>query len=202
MNNKEIVEKKRIGIDIDEVLVDLISPFCIFHNNNHGSSLVKEDFKTYNLWKHLGGTREESEKKIRDFFESDNFEELKPVLGSQEAIKLLSKKHDLIVVTSRPKHVKDKTLNWLEEHFPEFFLDFHFTDHFSPGEIHTPKSKICLEQNIEILIEDNLEYALDCASNGIYILLFDSPWNRCEILPKEIKRIKSWQEILEVLKLK
>jgi len=199
MRNKNFLKKKKIGIDIDEVLVDLLNPFCNYHNENHGSSLVKEDFKTSNLWETFGGTREEAIEKVRNFFESNHFEDLIPIFGAKEAIHLLSLKYELEIVTSRPKYVKNKTLNWLEEYFPELFFNFHFTDHFSPGEIYTSKSKICFDQNIEILIEDNLEYALDCVSKGIFVLLFDCPWNQSEKLPENIWRVKSWEEIVEVL---
>ena len=58
------------------------------------------------------------------------------------------------------------------------------------------KSQICIENNIEHMVEDNIDYALDLANNWIKTFLIEKPWNssREEVHPNMI-RVKSWDEI-------
>ena len=50
---------------------------------------------------------------------------------------------------------------------------------------------------VELIIEDSLETAEECASSGLRVLLFDCPWNQNSNLPEGIMRVKSWKEIVE-----
>jgi uncharacterized HAD superfamily protein len=61
------------------------------------------------------------------------------------------------------------------------------------------KCEICLEKNIDIMIEDNLHYALQNANKNITTYLIDRPWNQDGQLPELIKRVYSWNEILNDL---
>jgi len=50
-----------------------------------------------------------------------------------------------------------------------------------------------------VIIEDALEFALDCASNNIRVILMNMPWNQTKTLPKNVTRIYNWKEIKEYL---
>ena len=43
-------------------------------------------------------------------------------------------------------------------------------------------------------MEDTLHNAMDCANNGIEVLLLNQPWNKSEINHEKIKRVYSWKE--------
>jgi uncharacterized HAD superfamily protein len=47
------------------------------------------------------------------------------------------------------------------------------------------------------MIEDNLEYAIELANNGIKVFLLDKPWNQKynPEIHKSITKIYSWDEI-------
>ena len=82
------------------------------------------------------------------------------------------------------KHFKDIGLEVI-------YLGFH---NASKG-----KAKICNQQDINLMIEDNPTYALNCAKKDINVYLFDAPWNRngFEEMHENITRIYGWKDILE-----
>jgi uncharacterized HAD superfamily protein len=61
------------------------------------------------------------------------------------------------------------------------------------------KGEICAEIGADYMIEDGPEYALDVASKGINVLLYDAPWNRKHVFPDNVKRIYSWSEIEKIV---
>ena len=189
-----------IGIDIDDVLADFSDHMIGFVNEAHGTNTSIEDHTSYNLWEIWGCTREESDKRILDFCSSEKFKKIKPVNGSQEVVRVLNDKHDLHVITSRAKVISKETEMWIVKYFPELLGSLHFSDiWFSKGKSRR-KSDICVGLGVEVLIEDCLEYANECAAEGIKILLFDRPWNQVETLNSNITRVYSWAEILEKIK--
>ncbi|MEK6823690.1 MAG: hypothetical protein AABY06_01525 [Nanoarchaeota archaeon] len=189
----------KIGIDIDEVLADLMNPLINFHNDNYNTKLHRDHFKTYNLWDIWGGTEEEANQKLQDFFHSRYFMEVKPIENSQKNISILSRKYDLVIITSRPDYIKEKTVSWLNQNFSNNFAKYYFTCEW-PKNGMTRKEQICSERGINLIIEDSLEKSLACSKKGINVLLFDCPWNKYNFLPENITRVKNWNEILERIK--
>jgi len=48
------------------------------------------------------------------------------------------------------------------------------------------------------MIEDNLDFALELAENGIKSYVLEQPWNRARTEQHEkIKRVINWQEIIK-----
>jgi len=58
------------------------------------------------------------------------------------------------------------------------------------------KSKKCLENNIDIMIDDSIFICKDCLNYNIDSLLMDTPYNR-EV--SDIKRVYNWAEIYEYI---
>lgn len=59
---------------------------------------------------------------------------------------------------------------------------------------------------VEVLIDDNPRYALECAEHGIEVLLFDLhgnyPWSKTEQGPTHplITRVHNWSEVEQALR--
>ncbi len=189
-----------IGIDIDEVLAELLEAYLKYHNQKYNTSAQKKDMFSYSFQEVFGGTEEETRQKVYDFFKSEHFQNIKPVKGALRTIKQLAKEHQLCIITARPHIIQKETEQWLAQHFPDCFQNITLTNqwHGSGGK-EGLKSEIGKEKQIKIMIDDSLKHALDCASQGIYVLLadFDYPWNKTEKLPENIKRVHSWEEIAE-----
>lgn len=190
----------KIGIDLDAVVADMMSPLIDFHNKKYGTNFKIADHITFSIEKIWKCTEEEAIRRCFEFFQSDFLNQIKPVPGAVEGINLLSNQHELHVITSRPDLLNKHTSNWIEEYFPKKFKSINHSNQFSKkGSIKRKKSNICKELKIDLMIEDHLEYALDCASLDIKVLLMNMPWNQTKELPKNIIRVNSWKEIINII---
>jgi 5'(3')-deoxyribonucleotidase len=187
----------KIGIDLDEVLVDFLPALLKYHNATYGTSLTREDFFTYHYWDIWGGTVEEAIKKVCDFHQTPYFKDLKPIAGTQEAIKRLKEGNELFIITSRQESIASATKAWIAEYFPDAFSDVFLTNQYSLSGDKKTKKEYCELLGIEVLIEDQLKYGLECLAPERKIFLLDCPWNKAKELPEGIKRVYSWQEIIE-----
>lgn len=185
----------KIGVDLDEVLAQFLPALIKYHNEKYKTEFTLGQFRSYLYHETWGGTLEEAIKKVGDFHESDYVSKIKPVSGSQDAIRNLSNKHDLYVITSRHIKHKEETLLWLKEHFPKSFKGVHFSSHLSKNYDDKQKSHICDELEIDIMIEDGLGFATECHHPDRHVFLLDYPWNQHHTLPEGIERVYSWGEI-------
>src|SRR3989344_278504 len=188
-----------IGVDIDEVLAELTEAFLEYHNHTYGTSFKKKDMFSYAYHEVIGGTEEETKKKLMTFFDTDFFRNIKTVHGAKEAIALLAQKHKLSVITARPHFIRQQTEHLIESHFPKYFSTITLTNQWHGAGAKRYKSEVCKERKVSIMIDDSLYHAKDCAAQGIHVLLIDInyPWNHTsEKLPENIKRVQSWKEII------
>lgn len=197
-----MIKVSKIWIDIDEVLAHFLESYLNFYNNKYNSSFKRNDFFSYNFWEVVWWDKNKAIDDVHDFFETKHFELIQPIEWSQEAMMKLSKIYELNIITSRQSLIETKTIKWLDINFEWVFKEVHFWNHFWKDWERKTKSQICKDLWINLLIEDSIDYALDCANNNINVILFDSPWNQTNAkLPENIIRIKSWNEILEIFNL-
>jgi len=189
----------KIGIDLDGVLAELLSAIIEYHNVTYKTELAQKQFKSHGFWKTWGGTRDEAIQKLRDFYQTNYFKNIKPVSGAIKALSNLKQNNDLFVITARPNEIIKDTKKWLNQYYPNFFSGTYFANHCPQSGSEIPKSQICDELEIEVMIEDSIENALDCAGLKRRVLLFDRPWNQQAELPSGISRVLSWKEILKTI---
>ena len=186
----------KIGIDLDECLSEYVFGFLNYYNYKYRTNFEIGDIKEYKLWTVIGGTREDAIDKVHDFHKTNYFKELPVVFGSKNAVEELKKFSELFVVTSRPNEIIEETNRWIDQHFHNKFSKIFFTNEWGKSGERKRKSEICKCLGIDFLIEDNLEYARDCANVGTKVFLLDKPWNQNKKL-NEINRIYNWNEFLE-----
>ena len=173
--------QKIIWVDLDEVLAETIEGVLKFHNYQiNNISARKEDISDYYLWdiKKYWLTQDEGVKYFRDFLdEAQISEEILPVKWAKEWLKRLKNGwRKIIIVTARREEIKEFTVHRLNEHFGWLWDDILFASHFTEHAIN--KSELCKQHWIEIMIEDNLDYAIELANAGIKMYLLDKPWNK------------------------
>ncbi len=188
----------KIGFDLDGVLAEFTTSYLQYYNDEHNTHYNNEQLEQMNLAKLLNVTHDALKKSIVAFFTTPFAKTILPVKGTQKAIQKLAKKHELHIITSRPVAISKLTLEWLNDFFPDTFASIHFTnDWLIQPEINKMKADICLEQGIDILVEDYLPYAEACAACvKHYILLFDRPWNRKKIVKPNVVRVTNWSAVL------
>ena len=83
------------------------------------------------------------------------------------------------------------TIDWLKKYdivYDKLFLVDAYNSH--------SKTEICLEYNIDVMIDDSKRMCKDIKDNGIRALLMDTPYNRDT---NEFERVNSWKEIYNKL---
>lgn len=189
----------RIGIDVDGCITDaarFVSDYGIkYCYENKIEYQIKED--EYNEAKALGISSENAEKFWNEYLPY-YATKYKPRDFASEVIKKLKEKHEIYIVTARneeglPQEVygkmKEMVLKWLEEN--SILCDKII---FTKGS----KLPYCLENNIDIMIEDSPRNILEI-STKIPVLCFDNSYNKT-IEGKNIKRVYSWYDVLANIK--
>lgn len=194
-----IAMKRVIGLDFDDVLMDLheaLHPYC---NPRYNANLSRDQLTHYRLNEFWGCTVEELERRVVDFYHSEAHHNAKPVRGAPEAVRELSKNNSLVVITSRPQFIKEKTLEWLTRHYGDLFDQVYFTNLFAGGGAKKTKAEVCRELGVDVFVDDHIDYARDVAQTGKKVLLYNAPWNQSDELHPNITRVESWDHILSHL---
>lgn len=164
------------------------------------------DYYVYDFAKVWRCSQDESNHKVHEFFKSDHFSEgIEVIPGAFESLRRLKDGHELVVVTSRQHVIREPTLEWIDRHFPSIFDAVHFGNHFALEGTSRKKSEICHAVGAQVLIDDNPNYAMECAAAGIHVLLYDwehgYPWSKTANGPvhERITRVRDWQEVEQVL---
>jgi uncharacterized HAD superfamily protein len=163
----------------------------------HKVKMSKQDFVEYDIRKVWGGGPVEAEQVFKKYIKYSGVQ-IAPIKGAQEALHRLSKQYDVIVMTSRDISNFPKTNEWITHHFPEIFKDVHLLGNIQDSAEFRSKAEVCRELGVYCLIDDHLSHVLEANAVGITTVLFgDYPWNQAEDLPKNVTRVKNWQEVLE-----
>ena len=187
-----------IGIDKDEVLAQLLKYFLGFYNQREGTSFKPEQFHTYR-WEDILGVP--LEKIIEYTYLVLGVDQpIEPVPYAVEGIqKLREQGHELVVVTARAELFKEPTTRWLDQYFKYQFRGVRFANKGAPFDKNVDciknKIRICEEEGIEIMIEDNPKYLGACTQAGLRGILLNYPWNLNEETPINTIRVNSWREI-------
>lgn len=191
--------KPIIAIDIDEVLSPLHDLFFAHHNEVYGTNYpIRDPAGGYYLHEYTDEPKSQILEKIKKFIETEAFRNVEPLEDAVEVLSRLKKRFKLVIITSRQDFYHEVTHAWLGQHFPSVFDEIQFTEYIQGEGSVIPKSEICQQLGAQFMVEDNLETASKCAEAGITTLLFgDYPWNRVEVMPKNMVRTNSWLAIEE-----
>lgn len=190
-----------IAVDIDDVLCHFVETFAKYHNRLYGTTIVKDNFKSYEFHDAIGISVDVLIPRLHDFFNSKDFLEIKPIDEAVEVIEEASNNgHEIHIITSRPSSMMlDHTHNWLNLHFPNVKLaSVIFTRESLNGSIWS-KADAAKKIKADIMIEDNIKYAETFIGSGIKTFLINQPWNQPNGLEEHFIRVDSWQEIRDHL---
>lgn len=198
-------KKRVIAVDIDEVLGKFVLQLCAFHNEKYPRSaaptsaestsaaaaavsppppalLTPEHFVSYNFHEVWGGTREEADEKVRDFFQSPHFVDGIPAIDdAARVLRKHSHNYELHVVTSRQDILQDHTRGWIDQHYPGIFTELHFGNHFSTEGVVRSKPDLCRAVGAVAIIDDNIRYAAQCGAAGIPAFLFGENFTKTRL---------------------
>ena len=201
------MKKLTIAIDIDDVLSQSAHGFAQYSNQKWGSGITADDYceDWAVTWK---VTRELAAKRAEQYHQDAVVSEFHPIEGARDALVVLSKKHNLIVVTSRRLSIKPHTEEWLRAHFPGTFSKVVYAgmwdkQHASgvDAQLASTKTGICLSQGAHFIIDDQIKHCESASGVGVKALLFgDYSWNKTnDPLGPNVVRKSNWAEVLEHL---
>lgn len=184
-----------IWVDCDEVLSETINEL-LKRPPLSDKKIKKSDIYSYYFAdvKELEMTHEESMLVFNSFFRSSDYLLTQSVSWAYE--KLSQRKdswHELCVVTARPSEFEQITRQRVETHFPWIFSDFLFMNIYTDKEI--PKSELCQQKWIQLLIDDNIDNIVWVNELWIPGFLLDKPRNQNKSDSKLLKRVYSRDEI-------
>lgn len=116
--------KKRIAIDMDQVLADTLAHHLAIYNREHDDNLTRDDLKGRRLYEAVDEVRRE---RVRSYPRALDFFRHIPVMpGSQEVVADLHKRFEIFITTAAMDYPTSFTAKyeWLREHFP-FIEDSH-----------------------------------------------------------------------------
>ena len=151
----------RVAIDIDETLVHFLPNLAKFHKRTLPSGKYKYVYRDIFQVPEI-----KSKKMVIDFYKSEEFMELTPIIGCHKKLKEMRQRVDkMYVITGRQDYVRKLTEVWLDKHFPGIFDDLLLTNSYTKDEI--PKVELMRSLNIDTLIDDDYRVCTDARLNGI-----------------------------------
>lgn len=192
--------KQVIAVDIDDVLTDTVRNFIDFSNNRWNTNLSLDDYDEN--WSHMWQVdHEEWDRRSREYHNSKVIIDLSHDPASLNVLKKLKNDFDLIVVTSRNNSLKNDTITWVNNNYPDIFRDIYFTGFFNTidrnSAVHT-KGNFCKQLNVDYIIDDQVKHCLSSIECGIKALLFgDYKWNQIDGSPDGLCRVNDWGGVLE-----
>ncbi|HHV16675.1 MAG TPA: hypothetical protein GXX58_08930 [Gelria sp.] len=184
----------KIGVDIDNTITyttEIIMQYAAIYGQENGLNIVP-DLNHYYIEDVLGWDEEHAHKFLLSYL-GDIYRNTKPKEQAVEVLRELKQEHELVLITSRNllfPRVKETTMGWLTNHGIDYdHLVLNTTDnmHFFD------KLDICLQYDLDIMIEDHYELAKQI-STELPVILFDYPYNR-HLASDNIIRVNNWNEI-------
>ena len=190
----------RIGVDIDNVIStfneELLEEF-LKHNKElgYGKEINNDaDYITRGMfnWK---------EGEVEAYYK-DNIERIVNKLNvKRDAKKYIDKLkkdgHYIYIITGRDNgeysDPYNNTKKWLDDKSIKY--DKLILTNAYKNDEHE-KSEKCIENNIDVMIDDSVNICKDCINYGITTLLMDTPYNR-QI--NDITRVHNWKEIYDYI---
>nr|MBA4404832.1 hypothetical protein [Nanoarchaeum sp.] len=188
-----------VAVDADDTALSFNPALLGYYNKKDRTSYTSMDIKSYDLEKLWRCTKDEANARIREFYRSEEFTNIVPVVGAQEWIDVLKEKYKLIILTSRATELRRSTEESIERFFPGRFSDIYYTGEWSSikgrGD---KKAHICEQKGVYANIDDCLEYILACQKVRTRGIIFDLDgnygWNKTE---EKVERALSWKEAVE-----
>jgi 5'(3')-deoxyribonucleotidase len=195
------MKKSVIAVDIDDVLADSAQDFIDWSNKKYNTKLTIEDYHEHwaKIWQ---VDNDETERRAIEYHCSGSLMKYKHNPYARKVLEKLRKNFKLIIVTSRPAHMKEDTRTWIHNFYPNLFSDIDISfagmwDRINDNSRKCTKGELSRELGADYIIDDQIKHCKAAAKFGIKALLFgDYSWNLTgNKLPRGITRVKDWNEV-------
>lgn len=189
----------KLGIDIDNVISNF-NEELLKEYINHDKELRNTGVVNENAEYIRGGMFDWTEDEELDFYRN-NIERiaknLKVKAGAKEYLdKLIEDGHVIYIISARDNGEYSEPYNMTKKWLDDNYINYHnliLTKSYR-NDNHGKTNK-CLENNIDIMIDDSYKICRDCIEHNITTLLMDTPYNR----KVDIPRVHNWKEAYEFI---
>lgn len=183
----------RIGIDIDDTIAKT-SEYLIEEGLKFDKSLNNKGFRdknAYDFRKMFYWNDDECEAFIEYIRKNNLFSEVRIRDDFKDVFDKLSLNNEIYFITFRNERWFNNhvliTEKWLEKNGISY--DKLITDS-------GPKGIVCLNNKIDLFIDDSVKHCLDAVNNGVKTLLMDTIYNRDD---NDLNRVNDWYDVLSYL---
>ncbi len=192
------MRREVIATDIDEVLFPFVDEFSQWHNQEYGTVLSRDNFKSYEFSDTLDVSIPETVHRVHQFLSMNHvLRGIEPLEYSMSAITKLSGKYCLKAITARHPQFEGTTYEYLLHYFNNNIGEITLVGTQATMNHVRSKAEVCVEIGAIALIDDSTEHVSRCAEVGVAgILLGNYPWNRIDSLPDGVTRYSNWAGVL------
>ncbi len=173
----ETADRKRIAIDMDEVLADTVSQFIGEYNREFGENVCKDHLSERKLAEIIPADRRA---RLRHYALTPGFfRAIPPMAGSSDVFAELRDRYEVFIATAAmefPTSFNEK-YSWIKTHYPDF-PDSHIV--------------FCGDKSVlaaDFLIDDSPRHFARFHGQGF---LFTAPHNRAET---RFPRLNDWADV-------
>jgi uncharacterized protein len=173
-----------LGFDIDGVISNFNIRFNEVIKRKYGITLADSEMYSYEVNLILGIPKGEVAEIVADTLKSNL--PLNP--NAKETLdRLTAEGHNIYLLTARSESLSHFTTSWLKENAIPY-KELH----------HLVSGQKCLAQvDVDVIVEDNLDEALELTKKVKHVLLYDQPWNKTKNVKGLLKRVHDWTEIYQ-----
>ena len=179
-----------IAIDCDDVLITASAYVVSTYNQRYGTNVLLEHA-------HISGNDEwqadrgEVFRRLSEIQHSNDYARIAPPADAIEVVRRLSKRHELHLVTARPRGVIAVTERMLDRYFPKCFSS---VNHLGPDQ---SKGNMCTVLQADVLVDDNLRHLRTAKECGVQGRLWfgEYPWQIEDDPTVYTKHVKNWYEV-------
>lgn len=176
----------KIGIDIDNTICstdEVIDIKIKEYIKEHGMSQEEFFGDSSNMDKFY---KEKILEVIAEDPVKDDFLRVLNKLKVNNEIIIVTARNETFVKTSQS--MRKATMDWLAKN--NIYYDKYFDDAYKEGKV-----KVCKDENIDIIIDDDINNYLAFKEHGVNTLLFDDRGKYLDV----VDRVGSWKEVEDIL---
>ena len=196
----------RIYVDFDDCLSESAKGFSDLAAELFGVHVPYEEMRFFNLQKAFSLTDEQYARLLAEGHEPERLLSYEEVPGASAAVnELMSRGHEVSVVTGRPFSSYEPSRLWLDRHGLRD-VRIYFLDKYG-REIHRKENECCLDlddfyrMKFDYAVEDSpLAFKYFERLPEMKVLVFDRPWNReCKFPREGYTRCFDWEMIRKIV---
>jgi len=150
----------KIGLDLDDVITDLIGELLRIHNKKYKPKAERKDIQDWSFF-----TPEVQE----EFWQGDGLKVLPLLPKAKDLVSWLRSRGELSIITMRSPEHREATLEWLVNNMPGLYESEKI--YFTGGS----KLSVCQQLGLQLLIDDSINHTRQVAEElGIYAIMYNN----------------------------